>query len=95
MREWAAIFGGSGAALITGVFAVLINRFRRENTRQHNETNALRAVGHATNLAKMEDIAERITEVRDDVKEVRDDVRHVHRRQNDHLEWHAEKKSDE
>jgi len=85
MKEWAAIFGGSGAALITGVFAVLINRFRRENTRQHDETNALRAIGHADNLAKMEDISERITEVRDDVKEVRN-------WQFDHLEWHAEQK---
>ena len=71
--------------MITGVFAVLINRFRRENTRQHDETNALRAVGHADNLAKMEDISERITEVRDDVKEVRN-------WQFDHLEWHAEQK---
>jgi len=85
MKEWAAIFGGSGAALITGVFAVLISRFRRENTRQHDETNALRAVGHADNLAKMEDISERITEVRDDVREVRN-------WQFDHLEWHAEQK---
>ena len=71
--------------MITGVFAVLINRFRRENTRQHDETNALRAIGHADNLAKMEDISERITEVRDDVKEVRN-------WQFDHLEWHAEQK---
>jgi hypothetical protein len=85
MREWAAIFGGSGAALITGIFAVLINRFRRENTRQHDETNVLRAAGHADNLAKMEDISDRITEVRDDVKEVRN-------WQFDHLEWHAEQK---
>jgi len=85
MREWAAIFGGSGAALITGVFAVFINRFRRENTRQHDESNTLRAEGHADNLAKMEDIAERITEVRDDVKEVRS-------WQFDHLEWHADQK---
>jgi len=85
MREWAAIFGGSGAALITGIFAVLMNRFRKENTRQHDETNELRAVGHAANLNKMEDIADRITEVRDDVKEVRT-------WQVDHLEWHADQK---
>lgn len=85
MREWAAIFGGSGAALITGIFAVLINKFRRENTRQHDETNLLRAAGHADNLAKMEDISDRITEVRDDVKEVRN-------WQVDHLEWHADQK---
>lgn len=85
MREWAAIFGGSGAALITGIFAVFMNRFRKENTRQHDETNALRAEGHAANLNKMEDIADRITEVRDDVKEVRN-------WQFDHLEWHADQK---
>ena len=71
--------------MITGIFAVLINKFRRENTRQHDETNVLRAAGHADNLAKMEDISDRITEVRDDVKEVRN-------WQFDHLEWHAEQK---
>lgn len=72
MAEWAAIFGGTGAALVTGLFAVFAAKFRRENTDQH-----------AANLRRLDDISERIGEVRDDVKEVR-------RRQDDHLEWHAE-----
>lgn len=72
MAEWAAIFGGTGAALVTGLFALFAAKFRQENTDQH-----------AANLRRLEDISERIGEVRDDVKEVR-------RRQDDHLEWHAE-----
>lgn len=72
MAEWAAIFGGTGAAVVTGLFAVFASRFRRENSNQH-----------ADSLRRLDDISDRICEVRDDVKEVR-------RRQDDHLEWHAE-----
>lgn len=72
MAEWAAIFGGTGAALVTGLFAVFASKFRKENSDQH-----------AANLQRLDDISDRICEVRDDVKEVR-------RRQDDHLEWHAE-----
>jgi hypothetical protein len=72
MGEWAAILGGTGAAIVTGVFAVFGARFRKENTVQHSDS-----------LARLDNISERISEVRDDVKEVR-------RRQDDHLEWHAE-----
>ncbi len=72
MAEWAAIFGGTGAALVTGLFAVFAAKFRRENSTQHTDS-----------LRRLDDIADRVGEVRDDVKEVR-------RRQDDHLEWHAE-----
>ncbi len=72
MAEWAAIFGGTGAALVTGLFAVFAAKFRRENSTQHTDS-----------LRRLDDIVERVGEVRDDVKEVR-------RRQDDHLEWHAE-----
>jgi hypothetical protein len=72
MASWAAIFGGSGAALITGVFAIWANKFRKENTEQHG-----------ANLRRLDDIANRIGEVRDDVKEVR-------QAQTRHLEWHAD-----
>ena len=72
MAEWAAIFGGTGAAVVKGLFAVFATRFRRENSNQH-----------ADSLRRLDDISDRICEVRDDVKEVR-------RRQDDHLEWHAE-----
>ena len=72
MAEWAAIFGGTGAALVTGLFAVFAAKFRRENTDQHS-----------ANMRRLDDIADRVGEVRDDVKEVR-------RRQDDPLEWHAE-----
>lgn len=72
MGEWVAILGGTGAALVTGVFAIFGARFHKENT-----------VQHADSVRRLDDISERISEVRDDVKEVR-------RRQDDHLEWHAE-----
>jgi len=35
MAEWAAIFGGTGAALMKRLFAVCAPRFRRGNTDQH------------------------------------------------------------
>ena len=57
MAEWAAIFRGTGAALVTGLFAVFAAKFRRENTDQHS-----------ANMRRLDDIADRVGEVRDDVK---------------------------
>ena len=83
MKEWAAIFGGTGAATVTGIFALVLHRVKRDSSRQHLADAKNRAAGHTENLRLMNDIGERVNEIRGDVKE-------VHRRQNDHLEWHAE-----
>jgi uncharacterized membrane-anchored protein YhcB (DUF1043 family) len=58
--EWAGAFGAIGAALVSGVFAILITRLRRENTDQH-----------AANQAKLEAIGNDIGEVKTDVRDVR------------------------
>ena len=58
--EWAGALGALGAAVISGIFAVLIARLRRENTAQH-----------AINQAKLETISEDVSEVKMDVREVR------------------------
>jgi hypothetical protein len=76
------VFGGTGAAAVTGSFALLL-RFKRDASRRHDDDNARREAGHGENVKLMNDISERVSEIRGDVKE-------VHRRQNDHLEWHAE-----
>lgn len=91
MNAWEAIFGGAAVpALITGLFTVYLRRFNRTNTAEHAKAMERREEGHAENMRlrmeskqQLEHIAERIDEVRDDVKEVR-------KRQDDHLEWHAE-----
>ena len=82
MQDWAAVFGGTGAAAVTGSFALLL-RFKRDACRRHEADHARRVAGHGENLRVMNDIRERVDKIRGDVKE-------VHRRQNDHLEWHAE-----
>tara|TARA_Y100000310_G_scaffold33038_1_gene31251 strand:- start:953 stop:1171 length:219 start_codon:yes stop_codon:yes gene_type:complete len=65
--EWAGAFGAIGAALVSGVFAVLITRLRRENTDQH-----------AANQAKLEAIGDDVGEVKTDVREVRSSqIRHL------------------
>jgi len=65
--EWAGAFGAIGAALVSGVFAVLITRLRRENTDQH-----------AANQAKLEAIGDDIGEVKTDVRDVRSSqIRHL------------------
>jgi len=65
--EWAGAFGAIGAALVSGIFAVLITRLRRENTDQH-----------AANQAKLEAIGDDIGEVKTDVRDVRSSqIRHL------------------
>ncbi len=65
--EWAGAFGAVGAALVSGIFAVLIARLRRDNTDQH-----------AANQAKLEAIGDDIGEVKTDVREVRSSqIRHL------------------
>ena len=65
--EWAGAFGAIGAALVSGVFAVLITRLRRENTEQH-----------AVNQAKLEAIGDDVGEVKTDVRDVRSSqIRHL------------------
>lgn len=90
MANWVEIFSGAGAALITALFAWYMRHFNKENTNQHQQAMQRREEGHQENMAlrieskrHLEHISERIDEVRNDVKEVR-------RRQDDHLEWHAE-----
>ena len=34
--EWVGAFGVNAAAVVTGVFGVVLNRLRSENTEQHN-----------------------------------------------------------
>ena len=58
--EWVGAFGLVAAAVVSGVFAIIGTRLRRENTQQH-----------AANLVRLEAIGVDVCEVRDDVKEVR------------------------
>ena len=58
--EWVSAVGLVSAALVTGVFAVLASRLRKENTAQH-----------AVNQAKLEAIGTDVIEVKGDVREVR------------------------
>jgi len=58
--EWVGSLGLVGAALITGVFTVIANRLRRENTSQH-----------AANLNKLEAIGADVSEVKIDVRDVK------------------------
>ena len=58
--EWVGPLGLVGAALITGVFTVIANRLRRENTSQH-----------AANLNKLEAIGADVSEVKIDVRDVK------------------------
>jgi|TARA_R100000789_G_scaffold58328_1_gene56297 uncharacterized membrane-anchored protein YhcB (DUF1043 family) len=65
--EWAGPIGAIGAALISGVFAVLITRLRRESTEQH-----------AVNQTQLEAIGDDVGEVKTDVREVRSSqIRHL------------------
>ena len=59
--EWVGPLGLVGAALITGLFTVIANRLRRENTSQH-----------AANQAKLEAIGTDVNEVKWDVRHVKD-----------------------
>jgi hypothetical protein len=59
--EWVGPLGLVGAALITGLFTVIANRLRRENTSQH-----------AANQAKLEAIGMDVIEVKTDVRHVKD-----------------------
>ena len=58
--EWVGSLGLVGAALITGLFTVIANRLRRENTSQH-----------AANLNKLEAIGADVSEVKIDVRDVK------------------------
>jgi hypothetical protein len=58
--EWVSAVGLVSAALVTGVFAVLASRLRKENTAQH-----------AANQVKLEAIGTDVIEVKGDVREVR------------------------
>jgi hypothetical protein len=58
--EWVSAIGLVSAALVTGVFAVLASRLRKENTAQH-----------AANQVKLEAIGTDVIEVKGDVREVR------------------------
>lgn len=67
MEMWVAIFGGTGAALITGLLTLFASRFRAENSEQH-----------AANLAKLGEISGQVADVRNDVRDVRrSQVRHL------------------
>ena len=59
--EWIGPLGLVGAALITGLFTVVANRLRRENTSQH-----------AANLVRLEAIGADVIEVKTDVRHVKD-----------------------
>lgn len=79
MAEWAAIFGGSGAALVTGVFTVMLAKLRRDNTAQHETAMQRREQGHQENMElrmaakqQLDDMSGRLNEIRDDVREVRE-----------------------
>ena len=63
--EWVGSLGLVGAALITGLFTVIANRLRRENTSQH-----------AANQAKLEAIGVDVNEVKWDVRHVKDSHDH-------------------
>ena len=58
--EWVGAFGLVAAAGVTGVFALIGARLRRENSEQH-----------AANLSKLEAISDDVGEVKTDVREVR------------------------
>ncbi len=58
--EWVGAIGLVAAAGVTGLFALIGTRLRRENTEQH-----------AANLAKLEAISDDVGEVKTDVREVR------------------------
>ena len=61
MIDWVGFAGLIGAALISGVFAVLATRYRRENTSQH-----------AANQVRLNGIADDITEIGKDIRSVRE-----------------------
>jgi len=58
--EWVGAFGLVAAAAVSGVFAVIGTKLRRENTQQH-----------ATNQAKLESIGFIVSDIRVDVRDVR------------------------
>jgi len=59
--EWVGPLGLIGAALITGLFTVIANRLRKENTAQH-----------AANQIRLEAIGTDVSEVKWDVRHVKD-----------------------
>ena len=59
--EWVGFAGLVAAALISGVFAVIASKYRRENTAQHT-ANQIR-LGH---------IADDVGEIGKDIRSVRD-----------------------
>lgn len=59
--EWVGFAGLIGAALVSGVFAVVASRYRRENQEQH----------HA-NQVRLSGVADDVTEIRHDVRRVRE-----------------------
>ena len=61
MIEWVGFAGLIGAAIISGVFAVLATRYRRENGEQH----------HA-NTIRLEGVADNIVEIGKDIRSVRE-----------------------
>ena len=63
--EWVGPLGLVGAALITGLFTIIANRLRRENTSQH-----------AANQARLEAIGVDVNEVKWDVRHVKDSHDH-------------------
>tara|TARA_R110002051_G_scaffold3554_1_gene19174 strand:+ start:293 stop:517 length:225 start_codon:yes stop_codon:yes gene_type:complete len=63
--EWVGSLGLVGAAFITGLFTVIANRLRRENTSQH-----------AANQVKLEAIGADVNEVKWDVRHVKDSHDH-------------------
>ena len=113
LEQWVTSFLDSAAfpAMITGIFgllAVYVRKFNKDNTKQHAESMERREQGHNENMrlrlesrSRLEDIIDRIDEVKQDVKEVkqdlnvridevRDDLKNVRDNQQRHLEWHAE-----
>jgi|TARA_B110001454_G_scaffold40792_1_gene40123 hypothetical protein len=63
--EWVGSLGLVGAALVTGLFTVIANRLRRENTSQH-----------AANQIKLEAIGVDVREVKWDIRHVKDSHDH-------------------
>ena len=63
--EWVGPLGLIGAALITGLFTVIANRLRRENTSKH-----------AANQIKLEAIGVDVREVKWDIRHVKDSHDH-------------------
>jgi len=86
VEEFLNAFTEAGAvpAVITGSFgivAVYLRKFNKDNTLQHEESMRRREEGHAANMALrleskelLDDILDRIDNVRGDVREVKQDL---------------------